>query len=82
MDLLFIHGKKKGIFDFFSQKEYGSKIIVTDIRPGFVDTAIAKGDGLFGYRKEKSGLCHKKMEFNRYFIKNTSLMRKYITVSI
>jgi short-subunit dehydrogenase len=28
-------------------KEYGSSITVTDIRPGFVDTAMAKGDGLF-----------------------------------
>jgi short-subunit dehydrogenase len=28
-------------------KEYGSRIIVTDVRPGFVDTAMAKGTGLF-----------------------------------
>jgi short-subunit dehydrogenase len=28
-------------------KEYGSRIIVTDGRPGFVDTAMAKGKGLF-----------------------------------
>jgi short-subunit dehydrogenase len=28
-------------------KEYGSRIIVTDVRPGFVDTAMAKGEGLF-----------------------------------
>lgn len=28
-------------------KEYGSGIIVTDVRPGFVDTAMAKGNGLF-----------------------------------
>lgn len=52
MELLFINGKKKRIFDFFS-KEYGTNIIVTDIRPGFVDTGRAKCDGLFGYRKEK-----------------------------
>lgn len=28
-------------------KEYGSNITVTDVRPGFVDTAMAKGEGLF-----------------------------------
>jgi short-subunit dehydrogenase len=28
-------------------KKYGSGIIVTDVRPGFVDTAMAKGKGLF-----------------------------------
>ena len=28
-------------------KEYGSRIIVTDVRPGFVNTAMAKGEGLF-----------------------------------
>lgn len=28
-------------------KNYGSSITVTDVRPGFVDTAMAKGDGLF-----------------------------------
>ncbi|MEY3321182.1 MAG: hypothetical protein RLZZ417_765 [Bacteroidota bacterium] len=28
-------------------KRYGSKIIVTDVRPGFVDTAMAKGKDLF-----------------------------------
>ena len=28
-------------------KEYGSSIIVTDVRPGFVNTAMAKGKGLF-----------------------------------
>jgi short-subunit dehydrogenase len=28
-------------------KEYGSSITVADVRPGFVDTAMAKGDGLF-----------------------------------
>ncbi|MFM1963969.1 MAG: hypothetical protein RLZZ172_2814 [Bacteroidota bacterium] len=28
-------------------KEFGSKITVTDVRPGFVDTAMAKGEGLF-----------------------------------
>jgi short-subunit dehydrogenase len=28
-------------------KEYGSGIIVTDFRPGFVNTAMAKGKGLF-----------------------------------
>ena len=28
-------------------KEYGSSITVTDVRPGFVDTAMAKGQGLF-----------------------------------
>ena len=28
-------------------KEYGSSITITDVRPGFVDTAMAKGDGLF-----------------------------------
>jgi short-subunit dehydrogenase len=28
-------------------KEFGSRIIVTDVRPGFVDTAMAKGEGLF-----------------------------------
>jgi len=28
-------------------KEYGSRIIVSDVRPGFVDTAMAKGEGLF-----------------------------------
>ena len=28
-------------------KEYGSRIIVTDVLPGFVDTAMAKGKGLF-----------------------------------
>ncbi len=28
-------------------KEYGSSITITDARPGFVDTAMAKGEGLF-----------------------------------
>ena len=28
-------------------KKYGSWIIVTDVRPGFVNTAMAKGKGLF-----------------------------------
>jgi len=28
-------------------KEYSSSITITDIRPGFVDTAMAKGEGLF-----------------------------------
>jgi short-subunit dehydrogenase len=28
-------------------KEYGSGITITDVRPGFVDTAMAKGEGLF-----------------------------------
>ena len=28
-------------------KKYGSSITITDARPGFVDTAMAKGDGLF-----------------------------------
>jgi len=28
-------------------KEYGSSITITDVRPGFVDTAMAKGDDLF-----------------------------------
>ena len=28
-------------------KNIGSRISVTDVRPGFVDTAMAKGDGLF-----------------------------------
>lgn len=28
-------------------KEYGSSITITDVRPGFVDTAMAKGKGLF-----------------------------------
>ena len=28
-------------------KNYGSSITVTDVRPGFVDTAMAKGEGLF-----------------------------------
>ncbi|MEY3368896.1 MAG: hypothetical protein RI973_2051 [Bacteroidota bacterium] len=28
-------------------KDYGSNITVTDVRPGFVDTAMAKGEGLF-----------------------------------
>jgi short-subunit dehydrogenase len=28
-------------------KEYGSSITITDARPGFVDTEMAKGDGLF-----------------------------------
>lgn len=28
-------------------KDYGSRITITDIRPGFVDTAMAKGEGLF-----------------------------------
>jgi short-subunit dehydrogenase len=28
-------------------KKVGSNISVTDVRPGFVDTAMAKGDGLF-----------------------------------
>ena len=28
-------------------KDFGSNITVTDVRPGFVDTAMAKGDGLF-----------------------------------
>jgi short-subunit dehydrogenase len=28
-------------------KNLGSSITVTDVRPGFVDTAMAKGDGLF-----------------------------------
>ena len=28
-------------------KESGSSITVTDVRPGFVDTAMAKGEGLF-----------------------------------
>jgi short-subunit dehydrogenase len=28
-------------------KEYGSSITITDVRPGFVDTAMAKGEGLF-----------------------------------
>ena len=28
-------------------KDFGSKIIITDVRPGFVNTAMAKGDGLF-----------------------------------
>ena len=27
--------------------EYGSSIRITDVRPGFVDTAMAKGEGLF-----------------------------------
>jgi short-subunit dehydrogenase len=30
-----------------SVKEYGSSITITDARPGFVDTAMAKGEGLF-----------------------------------
>ena len=28
-------------------KDYGSNITITDVRPGFVDTAMAKGEGLF-----------------------------------
>lgn len=28
-------------------KDFGPNITVTDVRPGFVDTAMAKGDGLF-----------------------------------
>lgn len=28
-------------------KNYGSSIAITDVRPGFVDTAMAKGEGLF-----------------------------------
>jgi short-subunit dehydrogenase len=28
-------------------KEYGSSITSDDVRPGFVDTAMAKGEGLF-----------------------------------
>jgi short-subunit dehydrogenase len=28
-------------------KEYGSSITITDARPGFVDTSMAKGEGLF-----------------------------------
>ena len=28
-------------------KGYGSSITITDVRPGFVDTAMAKGEGLF-----------------------------------
>jgi short-subunit dehydrogenase len=28
-------------------KEYGSSITITDVRPGFVDTPMAKGEGLF-----------------------------------
>jgi short-subunit dehydrogenase len=28
-------------------KEYGSSITITDARPGFIDTAMAKGEGLF-----------------------------------
>lgn len=28
-------------------KDFGSKIIVTDVRPGFVNTVMAKGNGLF-----------------------------------
>jgi short-subunit dehydrogenase len=28
-------------------KKYGSSITITDARPGFVDTAMAKGEGLF-----------------------------------
>jgi len=28
-------------------KKYGSSITITDVRPGFVDTAMAKGEGLF-----------------------------------
>lgn len=28
-------------------KEHGSRITITDVRPGFVDTAMAKGEGLF-----------------------------------
>jgi short-subunit dehydrogenase len=51
-----------------------SNIAITDIRPGFVDTAMAKGDGLFwvgqprksspsnlqGHQtKKRSGLCNK-----------------------
>ena len=28
-------------------KEYGSSITIADVRPGFVDTAMAKGEGLF-----------------------------------
>jgi short-subunit dehydrogenase len=28
-------------------KDFGSSITVTDVRPGFVDTAMAKGEGLF-----------------------------------
>lgn len=28
-------------------KDYGSSITITDVRPGFVDTAMAKGKGLF-----------------------------------
>ena len=28
-------------------KRFGSSIVVTDVRPGFVDTAMAKGEGLF-----------------------------------
>lgn len=28
-------------------KDYGSSITITDVRPGFVDTAMAKGEGLF-----------------------------------
>ncbi|MFN6334969.1 MAG: SDR family NAD(P)-dependent oxidoreductase, partial [Sphingobacteriales bacterium] len=28
-------------------KDYGSSITITDVRPGFVDTPMAKGEGLF-----------------------------------
>ena len=28
-------------------KEYGSSITVTDVRPGFVDTSMVKGEGMF-----------------------------------
>ena len=28
-------------------KEYGSGITITDVRPGFIDTSMAKGEGLF-----------------------------------
>ena len=38
----------------------GSAIIVTDIRPGLVDTAMAKGDGLFWVmptRKVANQIC-------------------------
>lgn len=28
-------------------KDFGSSITITDVRPGFVDTAMAKGEGLF-----------------------------------
>ncbi len=57
----------------------GSQVIVLDVKPGFVDTAMAKGDGCFGsHRRESFSQILKAIDLRRTHVYITRRWRHWL----